>query len=51
MSGAIYKCPFNLKQLDDCVQIEVDFSPKDSDECKNFIILKYFKGSIRQLEI
>ena len=39
MSGAIYKCPFNLDRTDDCEKISVDFTSSASDEC--IIIIVY----------
>ncbi len=43
MSGAIYKCPFNLDRTDDCEKIDVDFTSSASDECMNTIYI-YFCG-------
>ena len=35
-SGAVYKCPFNLDDANDCEQITVDFNSRVGDECKIF---------------
>ena len=51
MSGAIYKCPFNLNRIDDCEQISVDFTSQlNSDESSrkysDSTLLVQFKGRL-----
>ncbi len=51
MSGAIYKCPFNLNRIDDCEQISVDFTSQlNSDESSrkysDSTLLDQFKGRL-----